>query len=139
MQTSYEEIYELFLSKISDFEMASLEDDEILEYCSKFLQSALANIRSFDNDLTQRDEEEFLVELTDIEKEVITSQMVVEWINSKLNTATLLTLFVGTKDENMASQANFINSLSELRDKQRAIVNRLIRGYPYDKYVRDGE
>ena len=139
MNTSFEEIYTIFLSKISDFEIASLEDDEIAEYCERFLVSALSNIHNLTNDLTDRDDFEFSSELTDVEKEIITCQMVVEWIDSKLNTSSLLTLFVGTKDENMASQANFINALSELKDKQRSTVNALMRNYQYRKFVEEGE
>lgn len=139
MNTSFEEIYTIFLNKISDFEIASLEDDEIAEYCERFLVSALSKIHNLTNDLTDRDDFEFSSELTDVEKEIITCQMVVEWIDSKLNTSSLLTLFVGTKDENMASQANFINALSELKDKQRSTVNALMRNYQYRKFVEEGE
>lgn len=139
MNTSFEEIYTIFLNKISDFEIASLEDDEIAEYCERFLVSALSKIHNLTNDLTDRDDFEFSSELTDIEKEIITCQMVVEWIDSKLNTSSLLTLFVGTKDENMASQANFINALSELKDKQRSTVNTLMRNYQFRKFVEEGE
>jgi len=139
MNTSFEEIYTIFLNKISDFEIASLEDDEISEYCERFLVSALSKIHNLTNDLSDRDEAEFASELTDVEKEIITCQMVVEWIDSKLNTSSLLTLFVGTKDENMASQANFINALTELKDKQRSTVNMLMRNYQYRKFVEEGE
>lgn len=139
MSTSFEDIYTIFLNKISDFEIASLEDDDINEYCERFLVSALSKIHNLTNDLSDRNDFEFASELTDVEKEIITCQMVVEWIDSKLNTSSLLTLFVGTKDENMASQANFMNSLAELKDKQRAIVNTLMRNYQYRKYVEEGE
>lgn len=139
MSTSFEDIYTIFLNKISDFEIASLEDDDINEYCERFLVSALSKIHNLTNDLSDRNDFEFASELTDVEKEIITCQMVVEWIDSKLNTSSLLTLFVGTKDENMASQANFMNALAELKDKQRAMVNTLMRNYQYRKYVEEGE
>lgn len=141
MNTSYEKIYGIFLSKITDYDLASLSDDELEEYCYNIFVSAMTKIHSFDqNDLSDRDDvkERFNSELTDVEIEIITSQMVIEWVDRKLNTTQLLHMYVGTKDESMASQANHMKTLIELKEKQRSIISSMMRDAKYRKWVEEG-
>lgn len=141
MNTSYEKIYGIFLSKITDYDLASLSDDELEEYCYNIFISAMTKIHSFDqNDLSDRDDvkERFNSELTDVEIEIITSQMVIEWVDRKLNTTQLLHMYVGTKDESMASQANHMKTLIELKEKQRSIISSMMRDAKYRKWVEEG-
>lgn len=141
MNTSYEKIYGIFLSKITDYDLASLSDDELEEYCYNIFVSAMTKIYSFDqNDLSDRDDikERFNSELTDVEIEIITSQMVIEWVDRKLNTTQLLHMYVGTKDESMASQANHMKTLIELKEKQRSIISSMMRDAKYRKWVEEG-
>ncbi len=139
MSTSCEKIYNIFLSKITDFDLPLMDDDELKNYCNEILMSALSKIRSFDHDLTDRNNEtgDFNEDLSDLECEVLSSQMVVEWIDRKINTTQLLNMFVGTKDESMASQANHLNSLLTLKDRQRSIVTKLIRDYGYNAWIEE--
>lgn len=82
-------------------------------------------------------EEVFSDDLTDLEIEIIASQMVVEWLNNEINNTQLTRMFVGTKDESMASQANHIEKLTTLKEKRRADVSMLIRDYAYREWVKE--
>ena len=139
MSTSYESIYNAFLGKIIDFDLPLMEDDELDGYCRELLGSALVKLKSFDHDLADRDEDTkvFNEDLSDLEKEVLSCQMVVEWVDRKINTTQLLHMYVGTKDESMASQANHIKALMELKDKQRSIVTTLMRDFKYQQWIEE--
>lgn len=139
MGTSYWKIYNIFLSKIVDFDLPQMSDDELLSYCDGVFLSALVKVKNFDNDLTLRNDaaRTFDVELSDIECEVIACQMVVEWVDHKINTTQNIHMFVGTKDESMASQANHMRALLELKASHRAIVSALIRDYKYKVWIEE--
>ena len=142
MGTSYEKIYNVFLNKIIDFDLPQMEDEELLQYCDSIFFSAMPKIKSFDtSDLTDRDDaERFFTEvLTDTECEVISCQMVVEWIDRKVNNVQLLHMFAGTKDENMASQANQMKAMLELKKDQRNTVTTLMRDVGYRTWVKGDE
>lgn len=141
MNTSYEKIYKIFLNKITDYDLGLLSDNELLMFCDSVFLSAITKIKSFDkNNLTDRDDDlrTFNSELTDVECEVIASQMVVEWVDRKINTTQLIHMFVGTKDESMASQANHIKLLLELKEKQRSIVSIMMRDAKYKTWIEEG-
>lgn len=139
MGTSYNEIYNVFLSKITDFDLPHMSDNELVAYCDGVLNSAIVKIRNFDHDLSDRDDvvRIFADDLSDIEREVIACQMVVEWVGRKINTGQLIHMFTGTKDESMSSQANHIKSLMELRDKERATISSLIRDQKYRAWIEE--
>lgn len=94
--------------------------------------------QAIDNDDVIETEEVFSEDLTDLEIDIIASQMVVEWLNNELNNTQLTRMFVGTKDESMSSQANHIEKLTTLKEKRRADVSMLIRDYAYRKWVKEG-
>lgn len=133
MNTSYGIVYRTFLSKIVDFDLPPMTDDDLEEYCHRLMVAAIAKIRPLENDLEERSDEdgEFLNELLDVEIEMIACQMVAEWITPKLYNTQLTVMFLGTKDENFNSQANLISALRNMRDDMIATVNVLRRDYQY--------
>jgi len=139
MGTSYDKIYRIFSNKIVDYEPLLMSDDELRSYCHSFLASAMVKIKNFDHDLSDRDDviASFGVDLSDKECEVIACQMVVEWVERKTNTVQNIHMFVGTKDESMASQANHIRALLELRDKQTALISVIIRDHKYRAWIEE--
>lgn len=139
MGTSYKIIYSKFLGKITDYDLPQMTDDEIFDYCDELMSSSLVKIHSFDHDLSDRNHPLrcFNIDLSDTEIEVISCQMVVEWVERKTNTTQLLHMFVGTKDESMSSQANQIKAMLELRDKNRATVTSLIRDWKYRNWIEE--
>ena len=139
MGTSYWKIFNIFLNKIIDFDLPKMSDDQLTSYCFGIFSSAMVKVKNFDHDLSKRDDiiYSFDDELSDVECEIIACQMVVEWVERKTNTVQNIHMFVGTKDESMASQANHIRSLMELRDKQRATISALIRDYKYRAWIEE--
>lgn len=139
MGTSYWKVYNIFLSKITDFDLPHMSDDELLEYCNGILSSALIKTKKISRDISSRDDVvcAFDLELTDTECEILACQMVVEWVERKINTTQIIHMFTGTKDESMASQANHIKALNELKAKAKNTVTELIRDEKYREWLEE--
>ena len=116
-----------------------MPDCELYDYCHEIMRSAITKIDSINNNFEDMNDElmEFNSELSYLEIEILATQMVVEWIDKQINTTQLLRMFVGTKEESMASQANHLSQLINLKDKQRSIVSNLIRDYNYKKWIKE--
>lgn len=99
--TSYEDIYEKFSQKITDFKLLELTDQEIREMMKQWLKSSIAKFRRCKSDLTDRDDEleEFNVDLLDIEQEILAELMVGEWLEPQLNSVLYTSQFFGGKEE----------------------------------------
>ena len=116
MATSYEDIYGVFLSKITDYSILDYDDNTFNMEMMSYLNSACARFDSFEKANT-RDElmEEFTETLSYIEIEILANLMLLSWITPKINNIELLKLALSSKDYSMYSQANQLTSLINLR------------------------
>ncbi|WP_235887836.1 hypothetical protein [Neobacillus paridis] len=139
MATSYQEIYERFTSKITDFYLSNLTDEEAKEYFETFLKSSIIKFR-YCNKLSDRDEDlkQFNNDLTDEEKEILSILMIVEYLTPKLLTDELLKQTLNSKDYYLSSQANHIKEIRELRDKYQQEANSLMILYTFNNSKLDG-
>ena len=73
MATTYDTIYNIAASKITDPEIALLPPDDLEEMFHDYLMSAIAQCRKFKSDLSDRDDElrQFNSDLLDVEKETL--------------------------------------------------------------------
>ena len=55
MSTSYTTIYTSFLSKITDFDLPPLTDDELTAYCKRYMEMAVVKLPTIVSDLSQRE------------------------------------------------------------------------------------
>lgn len=126
--TSYNEIYERCLSRIEDSELAMIPEDELENMLFGWLLQAIVRMPRCTSDLTQRNDSErtFLVELTDVEKEVLAIFMVNEWLTPQINSILLTKQFIGGKEEKWFSQASHLAELQALRDSNRADAKNLL-------------
>jgi hypothetical protein len=139
MATPYEEIYERFTPKITDFYFSSLSDGEVEEYLETFLKSSIIKFR-YCAKLSDRDDtlQQFNKDLTDEEKEILSVLMSVEYLTPKLLTDELLKQTLNSKDYSLYSQANQIKELRELRDRYQQEANNLMILYTFNNSKLDG-
>lgn len=128
--TSYETIYTKFLSKITDYKILQMEDDDVRMMLKGWLNSAIANFRTCQSDLSKRDNEieEFEDNLTDLEIEILSILMVSEWLAPQLNSGLLTKQLITNKDEKFYSQSAHLKELMDLQaasdKKARLLLNR---------------
>jgi hypothetical protein len=132
--TSFETVFQRFLNKVTDSDLASLLPDTIDSIMISFLQSAIVRFRKCkqnleDNDLVLM---QFNVDLSLTEIEILANWMKLEWVDQQVNRIELLRPTLSSKDYAMYSQANHINSLISLRDFTLKDVQTLMKYYSYD-------
>lgn len=133
MGTSYLEIYDRFLRKITDFNLPQLDESDLQLECRGYMDSAIAKLKKCQSDLSKRDDLLlcFEEELLDVEKEILALQMVCEWVEPQVNSTLLLSQMVGWKEDKFFAQANQISALEALRDSAEERARALRRDWSY--------
>lgn len=133
MKTSYEEIFDRFIGKITDHQFLSLPEEDINELCIKYLKSAITKFTKCKKDLTDRNDvvQVFNFELDEIEQEILATLMVVEWLTPQVYNILNTRQFLGDKDYKFYSQANHLKELTNLRDSMIEESERAITSYTW--------
>jgi hypothetical protein len=131
--TSYENVYNTALSKITDPQLAMLPEEDLEDMLYGWMRSAIAKHRKCKSDLSDRDDElkQFNIDLTDLEIEILGILMAREWVSSQLLSVTnTLQVFSG-KETNYYSQSAHLKELQALDEKLRLEAQQLSRDYTY--------
>ena len=133
MATPYETVYNRFLQKISDFNLAEADDYSFDEMINGWLNSAVIRVRKCQHDLSKRDDElqEFEEDLSDLEIEFLALGMVDAWVTPMLNSTELTLQFIGGKEEKYYSQSQMLSELRNLKKENSLEMNRLHNYYTY--------
>ncbi|MEK4289379.1 hypothetical protein [Paenibacillus sp. FSL P4-0502] len=131
MTTKYEEVYDSFMQKISDYSFILLTNEQLDTFLKNLMKSAIVRFKKCKNELIVNDPIEFSSELTQEEIEIIALLMTVEWIRPRINNIELLKQSLNTKDWNFYSQANHLKELRILKEETENEIDRLIVSYSY--------
>jgi hypothetical protein len=133
--TSYNEIYNTFLGKISDYDFLELPKEEVETIMKNYLKSAIVWFTSCRQDLSDRDDvlEQLNITLTDEEIEILGTLMIIEWLKPRINTTENLKQHMSTKDFQMFSQANHLKELKDLKKDCMRESQQLMSRYSYSK------
>lgn len=133
MSTTYDAIYNLAASKITDPEIALLPQDDLEELFHGYLMSAIPQCRKFKNDLSDRDDElrQFNVDLLDVEKETLAILVVRQWLQPQLYSSLLAKQVFSDKEQKYYSQAQHISELRALDETLKLEAQKLSRDYSY--------
>ena len=110
MNTSIEEVIDLYLAKIENFDYLDYDEEELLEEITPMLTSAISKLFTIDVSIDW-DTEEFSRELTPIEQNIIAYGLVEEFITQKVNSIKVLENHLAMKDYNLYSSANMLKQL----------------------------
>ena len=133
MATPYEKVYNRFLQKISDFNLAEADDYSFDKMINGWLNSAVIRVRKCQHDFSKRDDElqEFEEDLSDLEIELLALGMVDAWVSPMLNSTELTLQFIGGKEEKYYSQSQMLAELRNLKKENSLEMNRLHNYYTY--------
>lgn len=113
--TSYEKVYDRFLARTTDFNLAELDDHTLNEMLKGWLHSAIVKTRT-SSDLSYNDENEvFNSDLSELDIELLAMGMTISWLDQTLNSTELTMMFISGKESKFFSQANHISELRALR------------------------
>jgi hypothetical protein len=132
--TPYSDIFDIFANKITDYDLFSLEDDDIEDFCTKYLKSAIVKFKKCKKDLTDRDDSEktFNLELNDEEIEILAMTMVVQWITPKILNIENIKQNMSTKDFRLTSQAEHLNRLRDIKKDLKLEITQMLTSYSYN-------
>jgi len=132
MATPFEEVYEFFLSKVTDYSFVNFTENELRLEFEKYLRSASIKFFSagtrLEKNLTFK---EFERDLTDLEIEILSLLMVLEYLNPKIIATENMKQFLATKEYKVYSQANHLSKMLELKNQIKSEVNHLMSQYSY--------
>ena len=133
--TLFETIYDEFLSNITDYDIVQYDEGVRLALLRQLLGKSVYDFKEVcQHDLEGIDEEEqaFTETLTDSEIKVLSIGMNYYWVSQKILNSDNLKPFLSTKDFYLASPANMLRALKELRDSLKDDFNQAIIKYSYD-------
>ena len=110
MNTSIEEVIDLYLAKIENFDYLDYDEEELLEELKPMLNSAISKLFTIEVSIDW-DTEEFSRELAPIEQNIIAYGLVEEFISQKVNSIKVLENHLAMKDYNLYSSANMLKQL----------------------------
>lgn len=110
MNTSIEDVIDLYLAKIENYDYLGYSEDELLEELRPMLNSAISKLFTIDANIDW-DTEEFSRELTPIEQNIIAYGLVEEFISQKVNSIKVLENPLAMKDYKLYSSANMLKQL----------------------------
>ena len=133
MATTYDAIYNIAASKITDPEIALLSSDDLEEMFHDYLISAISQFRKCKSDLSDRDDEirQFNADLLDVEKEILAILVVRQWLQPQLYSALLTKQVFSDKEQKYYSQAQHISELRALDETLKLEAQKLARDYSY--------
>ena len=117
MATSYEQLYENLLPKFRSYEIPLMSTEEVKDYLHDFLIPAISRFHVCRKDLNNRDDilQRFNVELSDIEIEILSNYMLIEYIDSEyVRTPSLLKVQLPSSDFKFYSPANHLDKLTAM-------------------------
>ena len=114
MATPYEKLYENLLPKFRSYEIPLMSTEEVKDFLHDYLIPAISRFHVCRKDLNNRDDiiQRFNVELSDIEIEILSNYLLIEYIDSEyIRTPSLLKTQLPSSDFKVFSSANMIDKL----------------------------
>ena len=126
MATKFSDMYSLFLSQITDYEMGGLGREELELVASNYLIRALINIQEIETDIMDIDEEKqvFNNDLTLPEKLIIAKSMKLEWVRDRIFQEDLMRQNIGDRDYRAVQGTAYLDSLRVLANQLSEEVRR---------------
>ena len=115
MATLYSEVFKSFTSKITDYQLGSLEDIVVENDMISLLNSSIVYFRLPKIDIFNKDDKKqiFNEDLSYEEIEVLSTLMVAEWFKRIIYNTDVLVQKYGETDFEFKSQANQLKALAE--------------------------
>lgn len=110
MNTTIQEVIDLYLAKIENFDYLQYTEEELLEELKPMMTSAISKLFTLDVKVDW-DMEEFNRELEPIEMNLIALGLVAEFVTQKVNSVKVMKNHLSMKDYNLYSSANMLKQL----------------------------
>lgn len=138
--TSFDDVYKIFLSKITDDMYMELTPEDTVELLNDLLLGSLHYFefpRQNINDI-DLDAQYFMVDLTPEEQNIIATYMIVDWLGQQLASVENVRMKYSGSDFKFTSQANHMQKLLQLKKDYERMGFHLQRLYKRRKADENG-
>ena len=138
--TSFDDVYKIFLSKITDDMYMELTPEDTVELLNDLLLGSLHYFefpRQNINDI-DLDAQYFMVDLTPEEQNIIATYMIVDWLGQQLASVENVRMKYSGSDFKFTSQANHMQKLLKLKKDYERMGFHLQRLYKRRKADENG-
>ena len=114
MYTPYEKLYDNLLPKFRSYEIPLMTVEQVKDFLHDYLIPSISRFHVCRKDLNDRDDilQRFNVELSDMEIEILSNYLLIEYIDSEyIRTPSLLKTQLPSSDFKVFSPANFLDKL----------------------------
>ena len=120
LNTELQEIYGMFLSNITDYDIPLLSDEDFGKEMLMLLKKSIARFR-FKKDIVIDDVMgEFTRELKEEEKNILALGMVSEWVKPKIYSVEVMKMKMNSKDYQLFSESNMLTTLQKIKKEADA-------------------
>lgn len=146
---SYDEIFSDFLGSVTDYDLASINIDDMYGLMTEYLHKTLSQSyvrRLFSSIVFDDIVQMFTFEMTnsvddaadlDFVRYILSKGMVVEWLKPQVRSKVNIAQFFGGKEQKWFSQAQHLSELRGLLEDTQLEMRKAIRdrGYIYNPYL----
>lgn len=129
--TSFDDVFQFYLGRITTYQLLKLTDDEKYEDLILKLKMAMARFTNIQNITVDYTNKTFSRELSPNEIDIITNLMICEWLNPLVLSEETLKNRLKSKDYEIYSPANLLSQLIEIRRVCQREASRLINQYGF--------
>ena len=135
--TTLQDVYDSFLSKITDYDYLKLSEEDLNEELAMKLKSAIAKFIIADDIEINEITETFNRELSYLEIEILAYGMVLSWVEPLVNNVETMKQRLSSKDFSVYSQAKHLAELNEVRIRANREFNYWINRYSSFKALKE--
>lgn len=132
--TPFSEIFDFFLVKVKDYDLARMQNEDMEALLTQYLRVACVRFKVCRKNLQNRDMKlkQFNEQLSDSEMEILAEHIMVQWLESYLNDTDILRNKLNTKDFNFFSPANLLEQIRDRYETAEFHARKLTNAYSYE-------
>ncbi|MFS0643680.1 hypothetical protein [Siminovitchia sp. 179-K 8D1 HS] len=141
MTTPFSDIYTIFLSQLTDYNLNNMDDAALESNMQGWLTSAVGYFTNCKKNITDYDLDvaEFNVDLSQIEKQILAKYMLYVYVDTYLITESNLKQTLNSRDYRAYSPAGQIKALIELKKQINNDATVLVSRYSYNIHDLEGK
>jgi hypothetical protein len=136
MATKYKELYNSVYSKIKDYDFINMLEEDVDDILHDYIRPAIVAFEDCNQDLSDRNEieQQFNIDLTDINFEILSNYMVIVYLDSTyIRTSLMLQAHMSTSDFHKYDNKDVLSKVIEVRDMYKKenkqwMINYSLRG-----------
>lgn len=128
----FEQVFNVFLSLITDFDLAEMEEEDLVQEIGIKTKIATSKLRVFKGLNFNPNTKNFSRALTDFEATIIGHAVAIEWLTPQINSIELFRPQMSSKDFTQFSNANRLSEMRQLRNDMQSEVYKMIDEYDFE-------